>query len=379
MVMRSVGTRAVRRGGMYLAVLGLLAACSGEGSEAGGPSAELQPYSDANRVPPGAVSAPAAMAAGASAEPASTSPGNGNTEGNTGSVPLAGTSPSATEAGGTETAAMSPAPSAAMPAQPPPPEGETAPGAPLPSAGCGKSGRPEGGVITVAGDHIYSFPPSYDGTTPMALIFGFHANNNPIDQIRNVTRGTPLEANFVMAFPKSVGAGWTLGADAARLDGWYDELVSNYCIDTRRVYATGHSSGAQFIVQLLCRGGEDRFQALAPVASSAYCASWDHPIPTLLIHGSDDRERANTNDDANGRKDLAPYLASNSCSMTSAPYAAAACNSGGTQVNPGCVSYQGCTESLVWCSHNDPNYSMTNHGWPCFASQAMFDFFSRLP
>jgi hypothetical protein len=48
-------------------------------------------------------------------------------------------------------------------------------------------------------------------------------------------------------------------------------------------------------------------------------------------------------------------------------------------VNPGCVSYQGCADTLIWCSHDDPNYSNTNHGWPCFASRAMADFFSALP
>ena len=316
--------------------------------------------------------------------------GNATPSGATGASPVdtsamapAAMAPAATSPAAMSPAATSPVPSTAPPAEPTPTDPVTQTpsdsSGPVPSAGCGKSGRPAGGVITVAGDHIYSFPPNYDGVTPLPLLFGFHANNNPIDQIRTLTRGTPLETNFVMAFPKSVGAGWTLNADAGRLDRWYDELLANYCIDTRRVYATGHSSGAQFIVQLLCRGGEDRFTALAPVASSMYCANWDHPIPTLLIHGANDMERANTNADANGRKDLGPYLASNSCSMTTAPYAVAGCNSGGTQVNPGCVSYQGCSEDLVWCSHNDPNYSMTNHGWPCFASQAMFDFFSRLP
>jgi polyhydroxybutyrate depolymerase len=32
----------------------------------------------------------------------------------------------------------------------------------------------------------------------------------------------------------------------------------------------------------------------------------------------------------------------------------------------------------IWCSHNDPNYSGTQHGVPCFAMKAMADFFTSL-
>ena len=55
------------------------------------------------------------------------------------------------------------------------------------------------------------------------------------------------------------------------------------------------------------------------------------------------------------------------------------CASSGTTVDPGCVSYQACVEPTVWCSHNDPAYSNTSHGWPCFAAKAMYDFFASLP
>lgn len=249
---------------------------------------------------------------------------------------------------------------------------------PVASAGCGKSGRPNGGVVTVAGSHIYSFPASYDGTKPLPLIMAFHAAGNSNDQLRNITKASPLAEHFVMAFPKSQGNGWNLGTDSARIDARYDDLVQNHCIDTSRVFATGHSSGAQLIVQLLCRGDE-RFAAVAPVASSAYCASWADAIPALIIHGANDRERANTNQDADGRKDLAPYLKSNGCGMDALPNGQAGCASGGTQVAPGCVAYRGCTEPTVWCHHDDPQYSNTNHGWPCFANDAIDAFFSGLP
>jgi hypothetical protein len=245
---------------------------------------------------------------------------------------------------------------------------------PIPSAGCGKAGRPSGGVVTVSGSHIYSFPASYDGNTPVPLIMAFHAAGNRNDQLRNITKGSPIEQHFVMAFPKSAGNGWSLG-DSSSIDARYDELVQNYCIDTSRVFATGHSSGAQLIVQFMCRG-DDRYAAIAPVASSAYCMSWRKPLPALIIHGSDDHERANTNQDADGTKDLAPYLSSNHCATSTIPHEQTGCSSMGVQVDPGCVEYQGCSAPTIWCHHNDPQYSGTNHGWPCFANAAIDAFFT---
>jgi polyhydroxybutyrate depolymerase len=242
-----------------------------------------------------------------------------------------------------------------------------------PSAGCGASLRPEGGLVTVDGEYIYRFPEGYDGATPLPLVFAFHANANPATQFLDATRGTPLESGFVMAFPKSVGMGWALDVDAPRFDRVYSELLADYCIDENRVFAMGHSSGAQFIEQLLCRG-ESRFRAVAPSAGASTCASWS-PIPTLFIHGQNDTERLNIGD-ADGAKDLAGYVTSNACQSSTLSYDVEGCNRGDMLVNPGCVSYGGCAAPLVQCSHDDPNYGGTNHGWPCFANQAIFDFFT---
>lgn len=242
-----------------------------------------------------------------------------------------------------------------------------------PSAGCGVGGRPEGGLVTLDAEHIYRFPEAYDGVTPLPLVFAFHANANPAAQFLDATRGTPLDAGFVMAFPKSVGMGWAIEVDGARFDGVYAELLATYCIDESRVFAMGHSSGAQFIEQLLCQG-ESRFRAVAPSAGASTCASWS-PIPTLFIHGQNDTERLNI-DDADGAKALAGYVTSNTCQPSTLGYDVASCTRGDMLVNPGCVSYEGCAAPLVQCSHDDPNYGGTNHGWPCFANQAVFDFFA---
>jgi poly(3-hydroxybutyrate) depolymerase len=250
-----------------------------------------------------------------------------------------------------------------------------------PSAGCSRgAGRPAGGTVSAA-DRLYTFPTSYDGSTPMPLLMAFHANGNPNTQLRDLTNGSDLETRFVRAFPKSTGQGWVLATDTSRIATIYNDLLASYCVDTSRVFATGHSSGAQMIVQLMCvSGGERRFKAVAPVAASRYCTSIPVPVPTLYIQGMRDVMRNNSN----GKDVVDVFVSSNRCGATTAPYEVATCNSSLDRqpVMPGCVAYQGCMEPVIWCSHNDNAYNATDgnmHGWPCFASRAMAGFFLGLP
>jgi hypothetical protein len=250
----------------------------------------------------------------------------------------------------------------------------------VPSAGCAKAaGRPSGGVVTVNNSHIFMFPTSYDGTTPMQVLVGFHANGNPITQIRDLTNGSRLEAGYVRVFPKSAGSGWVVNTDTTRFNTTWTELTTNYCVDTSRVFATGHSSGAQMVVQMLC-AGDRRFKAVAPVAASKYCNSVA-AIPVMYIQGMMDAQRGN----GNGVDVVNFFRTSNMCGSASDAYGSVpTCTSTFDRmtVTPGCVSYQGCSVPTIWCSHNDNGYNNTDgrqHGWPCFASNAMADFFLGLP
>jgi poly(3-hydroxybutyrate) depolymerase len=245
-----------------------------------------------------------------------------------------------------------------------------------PSAGCAKATpRPANGTVTVQNERIYTFPTSYNGTTPMPLMLGFHANGNPIDQIRTLTNGSVLETAFVRAFPKSAGSGWSYNTDITRIRAMWDDLLNNYCIDTSRVFGTGHSSGAQMVVQMLCNG-ETRFKAVAPVAASKYCNS-HAPVAVMYIQGQMDAQRGNSN----GADVVQAFRMSNMCESTSTPKTdVAMCTStfDRMQVTPGCVTYDGCSVPTHWCSHNDNGYNSTDgrqHGWPCFASSAMGAFF----
>ncbi|WP_441290669.1 alpha/beta hydrolase family esterase [Sorangium sp. KYC3313] len=257
--------------------------------------------------------------------------------------------------------------------------GGTEPPAGNPSPGCGKSGRPESGTVKVDGDHIYTFPDSYDGNTPLPLLMGFHACGNPIDQFINLTRGSAFETEYVRAVGRSSDGGgcWNYNSDIAKVLRIYDDLMDNYCIDMDRVFATGHSSGAQMIVQILAHKSDAEhlnFRAVAPVAASDYGAL-QVPTPVMYIQGKNDTVRG-----GDGASTVARFRTANKCEMSSTPYSQVmGCQSSGKAVNPGCISYSGCSEPTIWCSHDDPAYSNTSHGVPCFAIEAMYDFFTGMP
>jgi polyhydroxybutyrate depolymerase len=204
-----------------------------------------------------------------------------------------------------------------------------------PSAGCGKSARPSSGRVSVQGDHNYTFPSSYDGMRPFPLLIGFHAASNPIEQIENLTRGSDFEQSFVRAFPKSAGPAWDYDADIGKVLAMYDDLMANYCIDTKRVFATGHSSGAQLIVQILTPARKAHadhldFRAVAPVAASRY-GTVSRAIPVLYIHGEADSVRR-----SDGADVVREFVAANACMSTTKPYQAApSCMSGNATVNHG--------------------------------------------
>lgn len=270
-------------------------------------------------------------------------------------------------------------PGAAAPAAPEQPPGA----APVTggSAGCGATTIPA--TDAVDGTLLY-FPPGYDGSTPTPLVFGFHgAGRTNVEQrmVDSRTADGELEANYIVAYMKSAGSAWDLGADYPRFGAALEQIQAIACVDTSAVFAFGHSSGAQFIVQMLGNPStrETRFAAVAPVSSSDYGNPAWSPVPTLLIHGLNDTARPGDND---GAQDISQYAESNQCSGTTTPVAVPGCASfAGAQypVDPGCVQYDGCAAPTLFCNHDDPNYfengNATNHGWPCFANSQIFQFF----
>jgi polyhydroxybutyrate depolymerase len=261
--------------------------------------------------------------------------------------------------------------------------GSVVTGTPKPSPGCGKSGRPSGGMAQVANTSLYMFPTSYDGTKPFPFLIALHACGNPNTEFVSLTNNTGFATDYVRSFPNTPDSGqcWSnYTGDAARILAQYDEVLNNYCVDENRVFAIAHSSGAQMLVNILSHKSDAQhlnLKGVSPVAADPFNVAV--PMPVLYIDGQHDNQRsANSATDA-----VARFRTANMCATTSKPYTSVATcmstDSGHPLVDPGCIIYDNCTVPTIWCSHNDPSYSGTEHGVPCFAMKAMYDFFAGLP
>lgn len=184
------------------------------------------------------------------------------------------------------------------------PEGEVATSAPVPSTGCGTStAAPVSGERrTLPGSdrwYLATVPPAHDGTTPLPLVLDFHGLSEGAEvHARTSELGPYAEAHdFVAVLPHGTGSPvrWaidpdrTANADLVFVDQLLDQLETDLCLDTSRVYATGLSNGALLSSAIACAMA-DRFAAVAPVAGIAAPDDCEpsRPVPAIAFHGTAD-------------------------------------------------------------------------------------------
>lgn len=251
-----------------------------------------------------------------------------------------------------------------------------------PSAGCGNANPPVGdSAITIRGaqaQYTITLPTGYDASTPVPLIFAFHGRNQNHIQLRTQDAAgiqTELGGRAVMAYMKSQGGpGWNFEAEVPPsiefFEAMYDQMLASYCIDTAKVFAVGHSSGAYFADILACRYG-NLLRGVGDVAGALQeteCVGQN--VAGIFVHGATDVVVSN----AGGRAVRDQFIALNGCQQSTQAGA----------VSP-CVAYDGCATGfpVQWCEHTEPTYSNengpTNHGWPSFASRAIGQFLFSLP
>jgi len=182
---------------------------------------------------------------------------------------------------------------------------------PTPSSGCGNTSVHSGtthDTMTVAGlDRSWDLhvPAAHDGRTPIPLVVQLHGYGGNLSEMAF----TGLEAlgdeeGFVVATPLGRGSKphWLFELDKPALDvtlanpdvafigALFDRLSQNLCLDTSRIFVTGHSNGAWMTSALPCALG-DRIAAIAPVSGVVdfgdACRP-ARPVPVIAFHGSAD-------------------------------------------------------------------------------------------
>lgn len=248
--------------------------------------------------------------------------------------------------------------------------------------GCGNTGDlgSANSPLNVSGHQYYvKLPTNYDPNTPYPVLYMFNPTNNPISWAEQSAGFEQTEArdNWIRVYPHPANssAGWGAG-DVDFFGPLHEAITGNFCVDEERAFATGESSGGDFSSILGCEYA-DLIRATAPCATKnvgGYPLNADQrqcagQVGAVIIHGI----RDNVVGTENGPLTRDFYKALNNCSDEELPV------EGYTDDQSNCVEFQGCDAGfpVIWCNHNDPNYSDTNHGWPAFAAPFLTEHFSE--
>jgi polyhydroxybutyrate depolymerase len=241
--------------------------------------------------------------------------------------------------------------------------------------------------------YYLSLPKSYDPKKPHRLIVGYPGTNWTGAMIQGyLDLESHASGDEIFAYPDpqyhdftgwgNLG-GWLLGPNAAPANGdadlvftaaLLDDLEANYCIDTSREFATGHSWGGDMAQVVSCFMG-DRFRASVPVAANRpyWFKKPDGTMETCkgmtavwtFFGSADDHFTDQTYPGQYGDECRDFWLNEAKCA-------------GKTQSTPlsygtgtECVDYQGCDRTTRYCLYGPA----TGHQRPDYYPQAAMDYF----
>jgi len=161
--------------------------------------------------------------------------------------------------------------------------------------------------------YLLHLPVGYDGRTPLPLVLHFHGAGAPTPtflQDEEHTTGWSLLADqdgLIVVYPRGVANDvqhhlrWSTGGDGDPhaddvlfVSDLLNRLQATVCVDPRRIFATGFSSGGGMTGVLACHLA-GRIAAFAPVSGAFFqpmpggCQP-RHPVALLDIHGTADNK-----------------------------------------------------------------------------------------
>lgn len=178
---------------------------------------------------------------------------------------------------------------------------------PASSACSGRAAPPPDRAMTIASGgrsrdfHVHA-PPGYDPGRLTAVVLEFHEVAQTSEQQATVSamKAKSDAEGFLLVGAEGVGKSWNGGicCDPAVSDGvddvafvrdMLDAVAAAYCVDPRKVFATGWSNGATLVHRLACDLA-DRIVAVAPVAGVLGIPSCvpTKPVSVIVFHGTAD-------------------------------------------------------------------------------------------
>jgi poly(3-hydroxybutyrate) depolymerase len=285
-----------------------------------------------------------------------------------------------------------------------------------PSSGCDNphntSGTFQVDVGGVMRNYRIDAPPGWDGTTPIPVVYTFHAcganeQNGSWNSLYSRTNQAQWLAPDLSPYPVLVVAGdsagtcWDVAPSAADLP-YYDAMravvESNYCIDDERRYHAGVSSGGFAAQAFACRrdgvaavwaGLSGMHHAVNPYGVTPHpmpeVGECNGPVPVMAM--------ASTNDtivppNTYTRPARDRWLEINGCAAGSGvPYThrvpAADPAAGGapngnsctSQIDCACLEYTCTGARTVWCEYTGTGAN--GHSWPIYYRDSAANWLGR--
>lgn len=225
------------------------------------------------------------------------------------------------------------------------------------SVGCGKTPSLVNGTRTVQSggqsrQYILDIPSNYDKSHAYKLVFGFHWSGSNMTDVatgQTVARdkwayyGLKALANNSTIFiaPQGIDAGWanTNGRDLVFTDDILNQVKTDLCIDTTRIFSVGFSYGGGMGYALAC-DRPDVFRAVAVQSGAQLSGCVEGKKPIAYFGASSLTETM-------GRGLGQKMAERNGCTAQEIPLPAAGSNS------HICIQYQGCNDGypVEWCTH----------------------------
>jgi polyhydroxybutyrate depolymerase len=239
--------------------------------------------------------------------------------------------------------------------EPPPPPASCPAGLALPASRDFTLSLDHGGLKRSALVHI---PASYDGKTPVGLVFNNHGNMCSAQMQAQMTHLADAadKRGLITVTPQGTGgltAGWSSGAsplgylyekvdDVGFFAAMIEELAKRVCLDRARVYCAGFSLGGSMCYRLSCDLA-DRIRAIASVAGPDGTTSCKpaRALPLLHVHGTADSFASYKGDGADKPNKGAEWTVANhaarcGCQATPTP--------GLVKGKVSCKTYGGCKD-----------------------------------
>ena len=154
-------------------------------------------------------------------------------------------------------------------------------------------------------EYVLYVPNSYNGTSPVPLLFNFHGFGGSASSFMNDAdmRAVAESNTFILIYPQGSCANgashWnpcptggdnkSTADDVGFVDSMIQEISSEYAIDMKRIYAAGYSNGGMMAYGLANYKSE-LIAAVASVSGAMLdCTTTpSHPMPVMHLHGTSD-------------------------------------------------------------------------------------------